>query len=150
LLRTEFPAPRGEIMTRLFQNDTWTGELVHVTKEGSRLDVAELWVLHRDDAGRPAAIMQVGNDISERKRTEAELMRAGDQLEQRVKERTEQLQKSYEDLKRDTAARHRVEDQVQELLRRIVGAQERERRRIARDLHDHLGQQLTALRLTLE
>src|SRR5262245_15342605 len=36
------------------------------------------------------------------------------------------------------------------LLHRIVNAQEDERRRIARDLHDHLGQQLTALRLALE
>ena len=36
------------------------------------------------------------------------------------------------------------------LLRRLVIAQEEERRRIARDLHDHLGQQLTSLRLKLE
>ncbi len=37
-----------------------------------------------------------------------------------------------------------------EIMRRIVEAQEAERHRIARDLHDHLGQQLTALRLKLE
>ena len=35
-------------------------------------------------------------------------------------------------------------------MTRVVLAQEDERRRIARDLHDQLGQQLTALRLTLE
>ena len=36
------------------------------------------------------------------------------------------------------------------LLRKVVTAQEELRARIARDLHDQLGQQLTALRLTLE
>jgi signal transduction histidine kinase len=39
---------------------------------------------------------------------------------------------------------------VTNLLHRLVSSQEDERARIARDLHDHLGQQLTALRLTLE
>lgn len=37
-----------------------------------------------------------------------------------------------------------------ETHRRIAAAQEAERRRIARDLHDHIGQQLTGLRLQLD
>ena len=37
-----------------------------------------------------------------------------------------------------------------QMLRQLVATQEDERRRIARDIHDHLGQQLTALRLKLE
>ena len=37
-----------------------------------------------------------------------------------------------------------------EILQKLVGAQEDERKRIARDLHDELGQLLTALRLQLE
>lgn len=41
-------------------------------------------------------------------------------------------------------ARHR-----QELLQNLVDSQEAERQRFARDLHDHLGQQLTGLRLAL-
>ena len=37
-----------------------------------------------------------------------------------------------------------------EIMQRIVEAQEAERHRIARDLHDHLGQKMTALRLGIE
>jgi PAS domain S-box-containing protein len=37
-----------------------------------------------------------------------------------------------------------------ELLHQFVRTQEDERRRIARDIHDHLGQQLTALRLRID
>jgi len=37
-----------------------------------------------------------------------------------------------------------------EVLQKLVGAQEDERKRIARDLHDELGQKLTALRFKLE
>ena len=47
-------------------------------------------------------------------------------------------------------ARADAHQHVTVLLQRIVTAQEDERARIARDLHDHLGQQLTALRLTLQ
>lgn len=40
-------------------------------------------------------------------------------------------------------------DRVTALLDRLVTVQEDERRRLARNLHDHLGQQLTALRLNI-
>ncbi|HYB96064.1 MAG TPA: ATP-binding protein [Vicinamibacterales bacterium] len=47
------------------------------------------------------------------------------------------------------ADRARALQQVHALLQRIVGVQEEERRRLARNLHDHLGQQLTALRFAI-
>jgi signal transduction histidine kinase len=43
-----------------------------------------------------------------------------------------------------------TDEHIQALLRRVITAQEDERRRISRDIHDHLGQQLTALRMNLE
>lgn len=53
---------------------------------------------------------------------------------------------------RDISQRLQAEKALQhkELLQKLVNALEDERRRIARDLHDELGQQLTALRLKLD
>jgi PAS domain S-box-containing protein len=53
---------------------------------------------------------------------------------------------------RDQTAKLEAEQSAveKEMLRRMVSAQEDERRRIARDIHDHFGQQITALRLKLD
>lgn len=81
-------------------------------------------------------ITTIIRDITERKKTQEALQRSREELEFRVAKRTEELEKANE-------ARVRV-------LRQLVTVQEDERRRIARDLHDQLGQQLTALRLKLD
>ncbi len=47
------------------------------------------------------------------------------------------------------AERVAAESRVKSLLERLVHAQEAERRRLSRNLHDHLGQQITVLKLTL-
>jgi PAS domain S-box-containing protein len=47
-------------------------------------------------------------------------------------------------------AREEARREHMELVRRVLTLQEAERRRIARDIHDDLGQQVTALRLKLE
>ena len=58
----------------------------------------------------------------------------------------------YAKIARDLTSRVEAETVLREreMLKRLVEAQEEERQRIARDLHDQLGQQLTALRLKLE
>ncbi len=89
-------------------------------------------------------------DITDRKQNEEELRRARDELEVRVRERTSELQGLNQTLQIEVEERTAAEERARRLLQQVVTAQEDERRRIARDLHDQLGQQLTALRLKLE
>jgi PAS domain S-box-containing protein len=88
--------------------------------------------------------------ISERKRAEHELHRAYDELERRVEERTAELARANSTLEAEAAERLRSEESRRELLRRLVSAQEEERRRISRELHDQMGQQLAALMMGLK
>jgi signal transduction histidine kinase len=80
----------------------------------------------------------------------ARLREAHDRLEGRVAERTAELAAANASLRAEIGARGAAEASRRELLRRLATAQEDERRRIARDLHDQMGQLLTALGLGLK
>ena len=66
-----------------------------------------------------------------------------------MRERTFELAKVNESLRDEISERIHTEKDRVRLLRQIVRAQEDERRRIARDIHDQIGQQMTALRLNI-
>jgi two-component system CheB/CheR fusion protein len=80
---------------------------------------------------------------------EASLQRERDQLEVRVRERTADLSAANQALEAEMVRRQRAEKEHEKLLRRLADAQESERARISRELHDQLGQELTALKLGL-
>lgn len=86
----------------------------------------------------------------ERKRIEEELRHAHDELEQRVKERTAELSQANQLLTVQIAERQRAEEELRRLSHRLVQVQEIERRNIARELHDEIGQLLTGLKLVIE
>ena len=80
---------------------------------------------------------------SQRRRTEVLLREANESLERRVQERTAELATSEKALTRSQKALHA-------LTGRIITAQEEERRRISRDLHDDINQRLAMLTLGLQ
>lgn len=121
-----------------------------------------------DAAGGVESVLAVGRDISERKRYEAELHQTKsalrerneelqaykEQLELRVVEKTAELLASNLKLRAEIAERERAERELEvshlqlrrEIARREAGREE-ERKRIAREVHDELGQILTGLKL---
>ena len=72
-----------------------------------------------------------------------DVARGRDQLEQRIQQRTAEIEKLYEELKQRDQLRAR-------LLQKLIRAQEEERRRIARELHDETSQVIGALALGLD
>jgi PAS domain S-box-containing protein len=75
-------------------------------------------------------------EIDERKRMELELQRAHDELELRVKERTAALEKANE--------------QLRQIPSKLIAILEEERKRLASELHDSIGQTLAAVKFWVE
>jgi PAS domain S-box-containing protein len=68
----------------------------------------------RDHEGKIVGVVGVGIDVTNRKAIEVETRRHRDELESRVEERTSELAAVNEQLRRDIAARERVERELRE------------------------------------
>jgi PAS domain S-box-containing protein len=85
LMHTAFPAALAEINAELLRTDRWEGELTQTRRDGTQVMVASRWSLQRDEQGRPVAILETNNDVTERKLVEAERERLGQRLRQAEK-----------------------------------------------------------------
>lgn len=118
------------------------GHFVHVLSRGLPI--------RRFPGGPVVRIVGTHLDLTERKQAEDALRRAHEELEHRVRERTAELATANESLTLEMQERQRAERARTELLGRLVFAQEDERRRIAREMHDQFGEHLTALSRCVE
>ncbi len=68
-------------------------------------------------------------------------------LEERIARRTEELETAHNDLLSQLRLRAKAEESLRSLSARLLNVQEEERRLIARELHDQIGQSLTVLKM---
>jgi PAS domain S-box-containing protein len=66
-----------EEATRIvMEKGEWNGELRHITKDGRKVIVEGHWTLVRDAEGKPKTILAISTDVTEKKRLEAQFLRA--------------------------------------------------------------------------
>jgi PAS domain S-box-containing protein len=119
-------------MQKIFTAGTHRFESQHRCKDGHLVDL-DICVSYLHDHARLCASLR---DITGRNRAAEELRRSHDQLEQRVQERTRALEQANEQMKKVSFE--------------LVWAEERERERIAGELHDQVGQSLLLAKMKLD
>ncbi len=114
-------------------------ELEIVRKDRSRFRASTVLTAIKDADGRLIGFAKVTRDVTGRMNAQAEIRRANSELGSEVRKR----HASEREVER--AARS-----LRELSLRLMRAQDEERRRIGRELHDSVGQYLSMLKMHLE
>lgn len=122
----------------------------HLRRDGARVFIEGTTRALRDADGTLRGFLKIGQDVTERRQTEDALRQLNETLERRVAERTAELAAANRGLTGEVRQRARAEAARREVLRQLVTAEEDERRRISRELHDQMGQQVTGLLLGLK
>ena len=68
----QFETARHEILER----GEWKGEMQQTRRDGADIMVETRWTLVRDEEGQPKSILVINTDVTERKRMEAQFLRA--------------------------------------------------------------------------
>jgi signal transduction histidine kinase/CheY-like chemotaxis protein len=131
-LVTELPLSEEEFHRQLIENGRWQGEIRQSTKKGQPVVVESRMVTMNEEHGG-MLVLETNRDVTERRAIHEKVCRLAEELEDRVKERTKELLQS--------------QTLLRQLASELTIAEQRERRRIATDLHDYLAQLLVCARL---
>ncbi len=112
------------------ENEGW-----RLRKDGSKLWADAVVTALYGNEGKLTGFAKVTRDITERKKTRDMLTKFNEELNKQVKEKTEKLEETTAQLRRLSAY--------------LQIAREEERRSIAREMHDELGQMLTGLKMDI-
>jgi PAS domain S-box-containing protein len=148
------PDDRAQSLAR-FEHALGTGQPLHHEHRIRGIDGTYRWfLLHarplQDEQGHIVRWFAAATDIQDQRR-------ARDVLEERIRQRTAALEAANAEQQAQMVARQAAEGELRQsnarlrgLSERLLAVQEEERRTIARELHDEVGQYLTGLRFMLE
>src|SRR5580658_10082049 len=124
-------------------------DTIRVRKDGTKLEISLTISPVLDASGKIIGASKIARDIGARKRVERELHESEQRFRTLADALDTQVQFRTQELRRRNAEILQQSDQLRELSGRLMSAQDEERRRIARDLHDSAGQNLSVLAMTL-
>jgi PAS domain S-box-containing protein len=141
--QTRQPAPNPVL--RVLREGAVVGLANHtalIARDGKETAIDDSAAPIRDETGKISGVVMVFHDVAEQRKAEKALRQSNqllsetrDQLEKRVQVRTAELETANENL-RDLSAR-------------LLHLQDDERRRLARELHDSVGQILAAIGMNI-
>lgn len=104
------------ILPSIRKHGSWTGEITVRHKDGREFPIWLSASLVRDEDGEPIAMVGINRDMTDLKRADEELRRHRERLEELVQERTSELIRANELLRREIAVREDVEKTRRDLL----------------------------------
>ena len=132
LLKTGLPLSEDEFHRQLIETGRWHGEIRQRRKDDQAVIVESRMVTMTEEYGG-ILVLETNRDVTERHAMHEKVCRLAEGLEDRVRERTQELVQS--------------QNLLRQLTSELTIAEQRERRRIATDLHDYLAQLLVCARL---
>jgi len=163
--KTDFEIWPEDLASKYYADDEEiirSGKRKLVEEESPRPDGSRVWVETIkspifDESGNVIGTTGISRDFTDRKLARESLENMAMELEERVKQRTSELEQANEELVKQIAEREKISGELlvyqrhlQSLTSELSLSEERLRRKIAVDVHDQIGQKLAVSKMKLK